>query len=133
MKSKIRRLLLATTVIFAAAGSAMAQEPEGFKDAIGLLDAWTANRVAGRGQPSVSVGVVLGDHLVWARGYGFADLDKKILATPQTLYRIGSITKSFTTVAILQLRDAGKLQLDDPLRRHLKEVHMQRRRHETEF
>jgi D-alanyl-D-alanine carboxypeptidase len=125
MKSKIRRLLLTATVIFAAAGSAMAQEPEGFKDAMGLLDAWTANRVAGRGQPSVSVGVVLGDHLVWARGYGFADLDKKISATPQTLYRIGSITKSFTTVAILQLRDAGKLQLDDPLRRHLTEVHMQ--------
>jgi D-alanyl-D-alanine carboxypeptidase len=125
MKSKIRRLLLAATVMFAAAGSAMAQEPEGFKDAIGLLDAWTANRVASRGQPSVSVGVVLGDHLVWARGYGFADLDKKIPATQQTLYRIGSITKSFTAVAILQLRDAGKLQLDDPLRRHLKEVHIQ--------
>lgn len=86
-------LLLAATVIFAALGSAMAQEPEGFfKDAIGLLDAWTANRVASRGQPSVSVGVVLGDHLVWARGYGFADLEKKIPATPQTLYRIGSIT-----------------------------------------
>ncbi len=118
-------LLLAVTAMFASAGSAMAQEPEGFKDALGLLDAWTANRVASRGQPSVSVGVVLGDHLVWARGYGFADLDKKIPATPQTLYRIGSITKSFTAVAILQLRDAGKLQLDDPLRRHLNEVHIQ--------
>jgi D-alanyl-D-alanine carboxypeptidase len=125
MKSKIRRLLLAVPVLFAAAGSAVAQEPEGFKDAIGLLDAWTANRVASRGQPSVSLGVVLGDHLVWARSYGFADLDKKTPATPQTLYRIGSITKSFTAVSILQLRDAGKLQLDDPLARHLKEVHIQ--------
>jgi D-alanyl-D-alanine carboxypeptidase len=125
MLAAIGRLLLAATVMLAAAGFAVAQEPEGFKDAIGLLDAWTANRVASRGQPSVAVGVVLGDHLVWARGYGFADLDKKIPATSQTLYRIGSITKSFTAVSILQLRDSGKLQLDDPVERHLKGVHIQ--------
>jgi D-alanyl-D-alanine carboxypeptidase len=118
-------VVLASVATLFTSGTALGQEPEGFKDAIGLLDAWTANRVASRGQPSVSVCVVLGDRLVWARGYGFADLDKKIPATPQTLYRLGSITKSFTAVAILQLRDAGKLQLDDPLGRHLKEVHIQ--------
>lgn len=124
-QSRTRRVVCLLLAMFATAGSAMAQEPEGFKDAVCLLDAWTANRVASRGQPSVSVGVVLGDRLVWARGYGFADLDRRIAATPQTLYRIGSITKSFTAIAILQLRDAGKLQLDDPLRRHLQEIHIQ--------
>jgi CubicO group peptidase (beta-lactamase class C family) len=102
----------------------MGQEPEGFKDALGLLDAWTANRVASRGQPGLSIGVVLGDHLVWARGYGFADLEHKTRATPKTLYRIGSITKTFTAISVLQLRDAGKLQLDDPLQRHLSQVNI---------
>lgn len=96
-----------------------AQEPTGFGDALRLLDAWVTTTVAQRDQPGVSIGVVLGDRLVWAKGYGYADLEKKVPASPQTLYRIASITKTFTAVAILQLRDAGKVQLDDPLRRHL--------------
>jgi D-alanyl-D-alanine carboxypeptidase len=99
--------------------TAAAQEPAGFGDALRLLDAWVTTTVAQRDQPGVSIGVVLGDRLVWAKGYGYADMGKKVPASPQTLYRIASITKTFTAVAILQLRDAGKLQLDDPLRRHL--------------
>ena len=96
-----------------------AQDPGGFGDALRLLDAWVTTAVAQRDQPGVSIGVVLGDRLVWSRGYGYADVEKKVPASPQTLYRIASITKTFTAVAILQLRDAGKLQLDDPLRQHL--------------
>ena len=46
-------------------------------------------------------------------------MDGETLATPQTIYRIASITKLFTSTALLQLRDAGKLQLDDPVKRHL--------------
>ena len=118
-------LLVATITVLVTAASALGQESEGFRDALGLLDAWAMNRSASRGQPGLSIGVVLGDHLVWARGYGFADLAKKAPATPQTLYRIGSITKTFTAVAILQLRDTGKLQLDDSLQRHLTGVSIQ--------
>jgi D-alanyl-D-alanine carboxypeptidase len=105
-------------LLIAAPRTVHAQEP-GFGDALRLLDTWVTTTVAQRGQPGVSIGVVLGDRLVWAKGYGYADLEKKVPASPQTLYRIASITKTFTAVAILQLRDAGKLQLDDPLRRHL--------------
>ncbi len=126
MRRTATSLLVAVMAILFAANSAVAQEPPGFRDALGLLDAWTGYRVASRNQPGLSIGVVLGDRLVWAKGYGFADLDKKIPATPQTLYRIGSITKTFTAVAILELRDAGKLQLNDPLGRHLSGVHIQR-------
>jgi len=116
------RTLFCVIALAVLSFSAMGQEPEGFRDALGLLDAWSANRVASRGQPGLSIGVVLGNHLVWSRGYGFADLEHKTPATPRTLYRIGSITKTFTAVSILQLRDAGKLQLDDPLQRHLSQV-----------
>jgi CubicO group peptidase (beta-lactamase class C family) len=58
--------------------------------------------------------VVHGDELAWAGGAGFADLASRRPAGPDTLYRIASITKTFTGTAILQLRDAGKLDLDDP-------------------
>lgn len=120
----IRGILICAITLAIVPSSAMAQEPEGFRDALGLLDAWSANRIASRGQPGLSIGVVLGDHLVWARGYGFADLARKTPATTKTLYRIASITKTFTAVSILQLRDAGKLQLDDPLQRHLSHVNI---------
>ncbi len=58
--------------------------------------------------------VVHGDELAWADGAGFADLASRRPAGPDTLYRIASITKTFTGTAIMQLRDAGKLDLDDP-------------------
>jgi CubicO group peptidase (beta-lactamase class C family) len=58
--------------------------------------------------------VVHGDELCWAGGAGFADAAAGRPAGPGTLYRIASITKTFTGTAVLQLRDAGKVDLDDP-------------------
>lgn len=88
-------------------------------DALRLLDLWIDEQVAARELPGLSIGVVHGDELVWARGYGLADLESATPATPQTLYRIGSVTKLFTATAVMQLRDRGLLRLDDPVRRHL--------------
>jgi CubicO group peptidase (beta-lactamase class C family) len=102
-----RRLtaLLICVMLIGAAPVAHAQNPPGFEDAIKILDAWVGTMVAQRGQPGLSIGVVLGDGLVWSKGYGYADVEQKTAATTRTLYRIASITKTFTAVAILQLRD----------------------------
>src|SRR5215468_203691 len=62
-----------------------------------------------------AAGIVHGAELAWSGGVGFADLAGRRLAGPDVLYRIASITKTFTGTAILQLRDAGKLHLDDPV------------------
>ena len=64
--------------------------------------------------PGVSAGIVVEDELAWSGGYGFADVSTKRSHDSQTLFRIASITKTFTATAILQLRDEGKLHLDDP-------------------
>ena len=56
---------------------------------------------------------------VWANAVGAADYDEGRDATPDTQYRIGSITKTFTATAIMQLRDAGKLDIDDRLEQHV--------------
>jgi D-alanyl-D-alanine carboxypeptidase len=69
-----------------------------------------------------AAGVVRGDELVWADGAGFADLQARRPAGPGALYRIASVTKTFTGTAIMQLRDAGKLDLDDPAVRWLPEL-----------
>jgi D-alanyl-D-alanine carboxypeptidase len=125
MRLRVVTVSILALMVIGASRVVKAQEPRGFREALGLLDAWVATTVAQRSQPGLSIGVVLGDHLIWAKGYGYADVEKKVPATTQTLYRIASITKTFTAVAILQLRDAGKLQLDDPIRRHLSRARIQ--------
>lgn len=72
--------------------------------------------------PGAAVGVVHGQDLVWSSGIGFADIASKKRASPKGLYRIASITKTFTAAAIMQLRDEGKLSLDDPAVHHLPEL-----------
>ena len=69
-----------------------------------------------------AAGVVHSDELAWSAGAGFADLAAGKQATAQTLYRIASITKTFTGTAIMQLRDAAGLDLDDPVVRWIPEL-----------
>ena len=91
----------------------------GVQSRMDLLSAWIESQMAYRNQPGLSVGIVYDQELVWSKGFGYANTDSKSPATPQTVYRIASITKLFTSTAIMQLRDAGKLQLDDPVEKHL--------------
>jgi len=62
-----------------------------------------------------SVGIMNQGKLIFARGYGFANLENRVKATPDTVYRLGSITKQFTSTMIMQLRQEGKLKLDDSI------------------
>jgi CubicO group peptidase (beta-lactamase class C family) len=71
--------------------------------------------------PSVSAAVFQAGELLWRDVVGLADVEAGTVATPETQYRIGSITKTFTAVCILQLRDAGELSLDDPLDKFIPE------------
>lgn len=97
---------------------ALARHPE-VAAALRVLDAWIEATVAQREQPGLSIGIVYDQDLIWAKGYGFADLESRRPATPATLYRVASITKLFTATAVMQLRDAGRLRLDDPVRDRL--------------
>lgn len=71
--------------------------------------------------PGVAWGVVLDGELVLSGGCGFADLEQRVPATPRSVFRIASMTKSFTAMSVLRLRDAGRLDLDRPVSRHLPE------------
>ena len=87
--------------------------------AVGLLDDWAANQLRQRHQPGLAIGIVYEGELLWGKGFGLADLEAGTPVTLDTRFRIASITKTFTATAILQLRDAGKLGLDDPVSQHL--------------
>ena len=73
--------------------------------------------------PGVSVSVIRGgrDTLVF-RGYGLADVENQVPATPRTVYRIASLTKQFTAAAVLKLAEEKRLAIDDPIGRHLPEL-----------
>jgi CubicO group peptidase (beta-lactamase class C family) len=101
------------------AGSAPLVEHPEVRSAIDLLEAWIEAQRVTRELPGVSIGIVHDQALVWSGGFGWADVERREPATADTLYRIGSITKLFTATALLILRDAGKLALDDPLAAHL--------------
>src|SRR5277367_5562923 len=66
-----------------------------------------------------SVLVTRGDRILLDQGYGFANLEWKVPNTPDTKFRIGSITKQFTAASILLLADRGKLSLADPIKKYL--------------
>jgi CubicO group peptidase (beta-lactamase class C family) len=78
--------------------------------------------------PGAAVGIVREQKLAWFGGFGFADFEAERVPDEHTLYRVGSITKTFTATAIVQLRDEGKLGLDDPLVRHVPEFAAARNR-----
>jgi CubicO group peptidase (beta-lactamase class C family) len=69
--------------------------------------------------PSIAAAVLRDGEVVWETAVGAADVEAEVEATTDTQYRIGSITKTFTAAAIMQLRDAGKLDLEDTLDRHV--------------
>ena len=69
--------------------------------------------------PGVAVGVVERGHLVFARGFGYRDVDKHLPVTPDTLFPLGSCSKAFTATAIALLADEGKIALDAPVRTYL--------------
>lgn len=71
--------------------------------------------------PGLVWGIVLDGELVHTGALGFANVEKKIPATADTRFRIASMSKSFTALAIMKLRDAGKLSLHDPVTRFLPE------------
>lgn len=72
-----------------------------------------------RAVPGLSVAVARGERLLLSKGYGFADLERKIPAAPDTNYQIGSISKQFTAAAVMRLVERGVVGLDDPLTKYI--------------
>lgn len=86
------------------------------------LDKMYAELAAAQHLPGLVYGVVMDGKLIHARGIGYANLERKTAAAPSTEFRIASMTKSFAAMAVLKLRDEGRLGLDDPVARYLPEL-----------
>ena len=103
---------LALLVLFVLSGAATAQEA--------AVDALMAG-IAEDG-PGGVVAVYRGGEVVFAEGYGLADVEHGVPNTPSTPYHVASVSKQFTAFAVALLADQGRLSLDDDVRRHLPEL-----------
>ncbi len=73
--------------------------------------------------PGIAYGIVVDNDLIVSGATGFINIEDSLIATPRSCFRIASMTKSFTAMAILMLRDDGKLSLDDPVEKYIPEMH----------
>jgi len=111
---KKRVLLLAAALTYTAAGFGQAL-PDSLAGKIDqLFNKWNSSNT-----PGAAVGIVRGDSLIYAKGYGMADLEHHIPNTPQSIFYMCSVSKQFTGYAITLLARQGKLHLDDNIRLYL--------------
>ncbi len=90
--------------------------PEGI---MGILENSIASLMVQGKVPGMSLAVVAGDDIIYAKGFGARNLKQNLPATPDTLYGIGSCTKSYTALGIMQLAQEEKLDVNDPVSKYL--------------
>jgi CubicO group peptidase (beta-lactamase class C family)/D-alanyl-D-alanine dipeptidase len=121
-------LLLTGTAVLGAAWLSRAQgvdeppavEPQaGYAEVARRLGDYVAVQMKDKGLPAVSLALVEDQQTVWARGFGEADPQDRRPATAATVYRVGSVSKLFTDLAIMRLVEQGRLDLDAPVTRYL--------------
>ena len=89
--------------------------PEGFHEIRNVI----LGRVRSGDAPSMAVAVVRDGQIVWEEAFGWADMERRTPATPETVYPLGSLSKSVTAMGIMVLVERGVLDLDDPVEKHL--------------
>jgi CubicO group peptidase (beta-lactamase class C family) len=87
--------------------------------AFGLVDSYFAANLSMLNLPGMAIGLTDGKHLLRVSTYGYADLAAAAPVEPETLFEIGSISKSFASILILQLHEEGRLDIHAPLKEYL--------------
>jgi serine beta-lactamase-like protein LACTB len=90
-----------------------------YAGAVKALEEFIAHEVEDKRLPALSIALVDDQTIVWAEGFGFANPKKEIPAKAETVYRVGSVSKLFTDIAIMRLVEQGKLDLDAPVTKYL--------------
>lgn len=117
--SPVVAALLTALAYCALPTAAQVADDDAVAEAVEIARVWLDAQMAYEQIPAASAAVVHDQELVWSAAMGMAHPEEGVPATPETLYSICSISKLFTSIAVMQVRDAGKLSLRDPVERHL--------------
>ena len=116
---RIAILLACVLTLFAGVPLAALQEPRGALDQrLGLLARYFDGLRAQAGVPGLSAAIVADRRILWEQGFGYQDAEARIAATPHTLYPVASLTKTFASTLLLQCVEAGRLDLNAPIRQY---------------
>jgi CubicO group peptidase (beta-lactamase class C family)/D-alanyl-D-alanine dipeptidase len=96
---------------------------EDYAEIVDVLRPFIQQQMADKELPALSIAIIDDQQTVWAEGFGMADPKSKTPATADTVYRIGSVSKLFTDIAIMQLVERGELNLDVPITDYLPDFH----------
>jgi CubicO group peptidase (beta-lactamase class C family)/D-alanyl-D-alanine dipeptidase len=113
----MHRLLVLLALVFVP--RADAQVPDKYADAVAKLTALVEREAKDKKIPAMSIALVDDQRVIWSKGFGKQDRDGKVAATDQTIYRVGSVSKLFTDIAIMQLVEEGKIDLDAAVTNYL--------------
>jgi len=94
-----------------------------YAELAGKLETLIQREMQQKQLPAFSIALVDGNEIVWAQGFGYQDPEHKTPATAHTVYRVGSVSKLFTDIAIMQMTEAGKINLDAPISQYLPDFH----------
>lgn len=116
MKTKTKISLVISLIIFWSAlfsipGSTAETTPSPYSEAIKEFESFLKERMSLDRVPGLSVGFIKGN-FTWAKGFGCSDLENNVSAAAESAYRLASVTKTITALAVLQLVEAGKIDLD---------------------
>jgi CubicO group peptidase (beta-lactamase class C family) len=111
-------VVIAVLLSFGGHAQSLINDPQ-VASALEVAEAWVESQAAFEGIPGISIGVVHDQDLLWARGFGFAHLDRRVPAAADTIYSICSISKLFTGISVMQLRDQERLRLHAPVQNYL--------------
>jgi len=127
MVQKSRNAALVAFVLLSGFGVAYGQTAipaqERYAKAAAQLQRLAEYEVSEKNLPGLTIALVDDHQIVWAQGFGFADPEKNTAATAETVYRVGSVSKLFTDIAIMQLVERGQLDLDAPMTKYLPDFH----------
>src|SRR5436305_683393 len=84
-------------------GQTQVAAPQKYADAVQALDRWLTREVADKKLPALSLALVDDQEVVWAKGFGYADPQRKTAATAESVYCVGSVSKPFTALALMLL------------------------------
>src|SRR5678809_1326941 len=113
MKKFLLPIIVSCLSLFSAAQDSLYKEP------IAVIETWIEAQMAYESFPGMTVAIVKDQQLVWSKGYGYADLENKVPMKAESLCSICSISKLFTSIAVMQLWEQGKLRLDDSVSMYL--------------
>jgi CubicO group peptidase (beta-lactamase class C family) len=110
---KALRLLALSVCLIASAAHAQRYDAQ-----LREFEAFVQTRIADAPMPALSV-AVMKDDFVWSRGFGLADVENRVPATAESSYRLASVTKPMTAVAVLKLAEEGRIDLDAEVQKYV--------------